>query len=116
MPPSTQTANTRPMYSRPIDGCTGRMTIRNAPATPAVAIESAKANSLIRTGSTPIRRSAKLVLRHREHGAAEERPGQEQLHAATIATETRNGTTRRIGKSTAPSLQVVPSRRAGTMR
>ena len=58
MPPSTHTANTRPMNSRPIAGCTGWITMRKAPATPAVAIERAKASSLTRTGFTPIRRSA----------------------------------------------------------
>src|SRR5439155_9662903 len=58
MPPSTETANTKPMYSRPRAGCTGWMTIRNAPATPAVAIESANASPFTRVGLTPIRRSA----------------------------------------------------------
>src|SRR5207247_2396493 len=58
MPPSTHTAKTRPMYSRPIAGCTGWITMRKEPATAAVAIESAKASSLTRTGFTPIRRSA----------------------------------------------------------
>ena len=58
MPPSTHTANTSPMYSRPIEGYTGCITIRNAPATPAVAIDSANAYSFTRTGLIAIRRSA----------------------------------------------------------
>src|ERR1700729_2130607 len=57
-PPSTQIANTRPIYSRPIDGSTGWMTIRNAPASDAVAIETAKAMRLIRIGSAPMSWSA----------------------------------------------------------
>ena len=59
MPPSTTIANTRPMYRRFIDGSTGPITIKSAPATDAVAIESPKASCLIPTGSAPIRRSAK---------------------------------------------------------
>ena len=42
-PPSTQIANTRPMYSRPTEGSTGWMMIKNAPASDAVAIEIANA-------------------------------------------------------------------------
>jgi len=42
-PPSTQMAKTRPIYSRPIEGSTGWMTMSSAPAIDAVAIEIAKA-------------------------------------------------------------------------
>src|SRR5262249_32387567 len=58
MPPITQMANTRPMYSRPTEGSTGWITMRNAPASEAVAIEMANAMRLIRIGSAAIRRSA----------------------------------------------------------
>ena len=58
MPPSTQMANTRPIYSRPTDGSTGWMMIRNAPASDAVAIEMPKAMRLMRIGSAAISCSA----------------------------------------------------------
>ena len=57
-PPSTQMANTRPMYSRPTDGSTGWITIRSAPAIDAVAIEMAKAVRLILIGSAAMSCSA----------------------------------------------------------
>ena len=57
-PPSTQIANTRPIYSRPTDGSTGWMMIRSAPATDVVAIEMPKAMRLIAVGDAPISRSA----------------------------------------------------------
>ena len=52
MPPSTQIANTRPIYSRPTDGSTGWMMMRKAPASAAVAMEMPKAMRLMRIGST----------------------------------------------------------------
>ena len=58
MPPSTQIANTRPIYSRPTDGSTGWMMMRKAPASEAVAIEMPKAMRLMRIGSTAISCSA----------------------------------------------------------
>ena len=57
-PPSTQIANTRPMYSRPTEGSTGWMMIRNAPAMAAVAIEMPNATRLILIGFAAIRLSA----------------------------------------------------------
>src|SRR5262249_39120676 len=57
-PPSTQIANTRPIYSRPIEGSTGWITMSSAPAIDAVAIESAKAVRLMRVGEAAINRSA----------------------------------------------------------
>ena len=39
MPPSTQMAKTRPIYSRPTEGSTGWMMMRKAPASDAVAID-----------------------------------------------------------------------------
>src|SRR5882762_3553291 len=38
-PPSTQIANTRPIYSRPTEGSTGWMMISNAPVEPSVGRE-----------------------------------------------------------------------------
>ncbi len=51
-------ANTRPMYSRPTEGSTGWITISNAPAIEAVAIEMAKAVRLILIGSAAMSCSA----------------------------------------------------------
>ena len=82
MPPSTQMANTRPIYSRPTDGSTGWMTIRSAPATDAVAIEIAKAMRLMRIGIRRHQRQRELILRHRIDGAAGEGLAQEQLQPA----------------------------------
>src|SRR4029078_5214025 len=57
-PPSTQIANTRPMYSRPTEGSTGWMMIKNAPAIEAVAMEMANAMRLILIGSAAMSWSA----------------------------------------------------------
>ena len=57
-PPSTQMAKMRPIYSRPIDGSTGWMMIRQAPASEAVAIDRPKAMRLILVGLAAISRSA----------------------------------------------------------
>ena len=64
-PPSTQIANTRPIYSRPTDGSTGWMMIRSAPAIAAVAIEMPKAMRLMRVGDAAHQLQRKLILRHR---------------------------------------------------
>ena len=58
-PPSTQMAKMRPIYSRPIDGSTGWMMIRQAPARDAVAIDRPKAMRLILVGLAAISRSAR---------------------------------------------------------
>ena len=78
-PPSTQIANTRPIYSRPTDGSTGWMTISSAPAIDAVAIEIANAMRLIRVGDRRHQLQRELVLRHGHDGAADEGLGQENL-------------------------------------
>ena len=56
--PSTQIANTRPIYSRPTEGSTGWMMIRKAPAMAAVAMEIPKAMRLMRIGSAAMSRKA----------------------------------------------------------
>src|SRR4029450_13513446 len=50
MPPSTQMANTRPIYSRPTDGSTGWMMMRKAPAKAAVAIGKPEGMRLVGVG------------------------------------------------------------------
>src|SRR5205823_14670288 len=100
MPPSTQTANTRPMYSRPMAGCTGWMTIRNAPATPAVAIASANASRSTRVGLTAIRRSASWSCATANTARPKKVWVRNNCTPTTIVTDTKNGTTRRMGKST----------------
>ncbi len=79
MPPSTQMAKMRPMYSRPTDGSTGWMMIRKAPASAAVAIEMPKAMRLMRIGIDRQQPQRLLVLRHGHDGAADEGARQEQL-------------------------------------
>src|ERR1700732_5125194 len=49
-PASTQMEKIRPIYSRPIEGSTGWMMIRQAPAGEAVAIDRPKAMRLILVG------------------------------------------------------------------
>ncbi len=78
-PPSTQIANTRPIYSRPTEGSTGWMMISSAPAIEAVAIEMPKAMRLMRIGSARHQPQRQLVLRHRHDGAADEGARQEEL-------------------------------------
>src|SRR5205823_10992481 len=107
MPPSTQTANTSPMYSRPMAGCTGWMTIRNAPATPAVAIASANASRSTRVGLTPIRRSASWSCATANTARPKKVCVRISCTPTTIVTDTRNGTTRRMGKSTGPDRKSV---------
>ena len=60
-PPSTQIANTRPIYSRPTDGSTGWMMISSAPATAVVAMEMPNAMRLIRIGEAPIKRNESVT-------------------------------------------------------
>ncbi len=79
MPPSTQMANTRPIYSRPTDGSTGWMMMRNAPASDAVAIEMPKAMRLMRTGIDRHQPQRQLILRHRHDGAADESARENKL-------------------------------------
>ena len=71
-PPSTQIANTRPIYSRPIDGSTGWITIRSAPAIARGRDRDRERDALDarRRGRHQLQR--KLVLRHRHDGAARE--------------------------------------------
>ena len=79
MPPSTQIAKTRPIYSRPTDGSTGWMMIRNAPASEAVAIEMPKAIRLMRIGSIAKQLERELILRHSHDGAADEGAREHEL-------------------------------------
>src|SRR4029078_6155244 len=92
-PPSTQIANTRPIYSRPTEGSTGWMMISNAPATAVGAIEMPKAMALIRVREAQEyaldtgRRGAheperKLILRHRRDRPSNEGVGQDDLQNA----------------------------------
>ncbi len=78
-PPSTQIANTRPIYSRPTDGSTGWMMISSAPAIDAVAIEMPKAMRLMRDRIGRHQRQRQLILRHRHDRAADEGARQEEL-------------------------------------
>jgi len=57
------------------------MTIRKAPATPAVAMEIAKARSLTRNGIDAHQAQRERVLSDREHRASEEGVREEQLQA-----------------------------------
>ena len=79
MPPSTQIAKTRPIYSRPTEGSTGWMMMRKAPATPAVAIEMREGDALDADRIDGHEPQRQLILRHRHDGAADEGAGQEQL-------------------------------------
>ncbi len=95
------------MYSRPIAGCTGWITIRKEPATPAVAIDRANASSLTRTGVTPIRRSASWSCATASTARPKKVCVRKSCTPTTMVTDTRKGTTRRIGKSMPPARQVT---------
>src|SRR5580658_5052628 len=69
MPPSTQTAKTRPIYSRPTEGSTGWMMMRKAPASDAVDADRVHRHQPQR----------QLILRHRHDGAADESARQNRL-------------------------------------
>ncbi len=108
-PPSTQIANTRPMYSRPTEGSTGWMMMRNAPASAAVAIEIANAMRLILTGIRGHQPQRELVLRDRHDGAADECAiEKQQQQTANIASDARQGTSIRSGKWKMPKFSDCP--------
>src|SRR5438105_271231 len=92
------------------------MTIRKATATPAVAIESANASPFTRVGLTPIRRSASWSCATANTARPKKVWVRNSCTPTTIVIDTRNGTTRRMGKSTGPSLQVVSEYAVCTMR
>ena len=106
-PPSTQIANTRPMYSRPIDGSTGWMMIRNAPASEAVAIEIAKAMRLIRIGSAAINRRASWSCDTAMMARPVKVRARKSCSAASIRSESTQGTSMRSGRSMTPRCQLV---------
>ena len=86
------------MYSRPIDGSTGWIMMRNAPASEQVAIEIANAMRLILIGSAAISRSAcwscatAMMARPRKV-----RP-RKSCSSASIASDITHGTTMRSGQ------------------
>ena len=108
-PPSTQIANTRPIYSRPTDGSTGWMTISSAPA--------------IDAGRDRDREGGALDARRRRRPSAAARAGpaprammarpmkvlvRKSCSAATSASATRHGTSMRSGRSTKPIFEARP--------
>jgi hypothetical protein len=70
-PPSTQIAKTRPIYSRPVDGSTGWILIRNA-RPPWQRCDRDAEGDPFDASIGGHRFSAQLVLRHRHDGAAHE--------------------------------------------
>ena len=110
-PPSTQIANTRPIYSRPTEGSIGWMMIKSAPATDVVAIEMPKAMRLMRVGSTAHQPQGELVLRHRGNRAPDEGARQEELQRGEQGKrgEARHQhAQRKIHHAEAPSRPDIP--------
>ena len=79
MPPSTQMANTRPIYSRPTDGSTGWMMMRKAPASECGRDRNAEGDALDADRVDRHQPERELVLRHRHDGAADEAAGKHEL-------------------------------------
>ncbi len=107
-PPSTAIANTRPMYSRPSEGSTGWITIRIAPPTDAVAIDSAKAMRLIRTGSAAISRSAPWSCATARIARPRKVRERNNCNPPISPKETPQGTSSRSGSSIAPRCRLGP--------
>jgi hypothetical protein len=101
-PPRTQIAKTRPMYSRPIEGSTGWITIKNAPAMAAVAIEMPKAIRLIRVGSAAISLSANWSCATAIIARPVNVRDKKSCKLASRSSDIRQGISMRIGRSTTP--------------
>ncbi len=95
-------AKTRPIYSRPIDGSTGPMMIRKAPAIAAVAMEMPKAMRLIFTGSTAISRSASWSCDTAMMARPRNVRDRNSCSPANSASETTHGISMRSGRSKKP--------------
>src|SRR6516225_12480294 len=103
-PPSTQIANTRPMYSRPTDGSTGWMMIRNAPASDAVAIEIANAVRLMWVGLAAMSRKANWSWATAMMARPMNVRDKNTCNTMNINIEIMHGISMRLGRLTNPIL------------